>query len=137
MAQQSRPTLHLRLTSREERDGEITLAELAKVAEQTQRVVTRIARGMIADWSGGRRPRRDLAEAVTLSLIGLRPGSTVLDIALPMAADDTLSAEDMPAELGEMALTVLVESLDVLSEDVTDLVLPVGVDERAAQDIDD
>jgi hypothetical protein len=104
-----RPTLHLRLIRPNERDGEISLAELAKVAEQTQRVVTRIARDMIDDRASGR-PRHNISDATTLSLIGLRSGSTVLDIALPAAAD-TLMAEDMPQELGEMALTVLAESL--------------------------
>jgi predicted regulator of amino acid metabolism with ACT domain len=105
-----RPTLHLRLIRPNERDGEISLAELAKVAEQTQRVVTRIARDMIDDRASGR-PRHNISDATTLSLIGLRSGSTVLDIALPEAAADTLMAEDMPQELGEMALTVLAESL--------------------------
>jgi hypothetical protein len=136
MAQRRRPTLHLRLTSRDERDGEIPLTELAKVAEQTQRVVTRIARGMIDDRGPGRL-RQNVAAATTLSLIGLRSGSTVLDIALPEAAADVLSVEDMPAELGETALAVLVESLEILSEDEPRPVLPVGVDDRAVQDIDD
>jgi predicted regulator of amino acid metabolism with ACT domain len=136
MAQHVRPTLHLRLTSRSERDGEISLTELARVAEQTQRVVTRIARAMIDDRASGR-PRRNIAEATTLSLIGLRSGSTVLDIALPESAADTLSVEDMPSELGEMALAVLVESLEILCEDDPAPVLPVGVDGRVAEDIDD
>lgn len=135
MGQQARPTLHLRLTSQHERDGEISLNELAKVAEQTQLVVTRIARGLIDDDSSGR-PRQNVANATSLSLIGLRSGSTVLDIALPDAAADTLDAIGMPTELGEMALTVLVEGLEALSEDDPEPVLPVGVDDRAVQDID-
>lgn len=136
MAQPARPTLHLRLTGRTKRDGEISLTELAKVAEQTQLVVTRIARGMIDDRVSGR-PRKNIADATALSLIGLRSGSTILDIALPDSASDTLAPEGMPPELGEMALTVLVESLEVLSEDDSQPVLPVGVDDQASEDIDD
>jgi hypothetical protein len=136
MDREIRPTLHLRLIGPNERDGEISLAELAKVAEQTQRVVTRIARGMIDDRASGR-PRHNISDATTLSLIGLRSGSTVLDIALPVGAAGTLMAEDMPQELGEMALTVLAESLEELGENDSEPILPVGVDDKAAEDIDD
>jgi hypothetical protein len=131
---QSRPTLHLRLAGQGGRDGEISLTDLAKVAEQTQRVVTRIARGMVDDHAFGR-PRRNIVSATTLTLFGLRPGSTVLDIALPDTAADTLSAEDMPVELGEMALAVLAESLELLSESDPAPLLPVGVDSKVAADI--
>jgi len=136
MARASRPMLHLRLSTREDRSGEIPLAELAKVAQETQRVVARIARGMIDDRGSGRL-RRNVSEATTLFLVGLRSGSTILDIALPESAEDTLSTEGMPVELGEMALTVLADSLEILAEDERAPVLPVGVDDRAIQDIDD
>jgi hypothetical protein len=91
---------------------------------------------MIDDRASGR-PRHNISDATTLSLIGLRSGSTVLDIALPEAAADTLMAEDMPQELGEMALTVLAESLAELGENDVEPILPVGVDDKAAEDIDD
>jgi hypothetical protein len=71
-----------------------------------------------------------------LSLVGLGAGSTVLDIALPEAADDQLSADDMPQDLGEMALTAFVESLAVLHDDESQPVLPVGVDDKAANEVD-
>ena len=135
MAQSPRPMLHLRLSGADERDGEVPLADLARVAEGTQCVVTRIARGMIDDRGPGRL-RQNVANVTTLFLIGLRSGSTILDIALPRSAEETLSTEGLPVELGELALTVLVESLDMLSEDGPAPVLPVGVDDRAVQDID-
>jgi hypothetical protein len=111
------------------------LAELAKVAGQTQRVVARIAEGMVDDRGTGRL-HQNVTNATTLSLIGLRSGSTVLDIALPQPALDQLPADGMPAELGEMAVTVLVESLEILSEDDLQPVLPVGVDDITVRDID-
>jgi hypothetical protein len=135
MEQQARPALHLRLTGQSERDGEISLTELAKVAEEAQLVVTRIARGMIDHRASGR-PRQNIAEATALSLIGLRSGSTVLDIALPEAAADTFIEQHMPPGLGEMALMVLVESLEVLGEDDERPVLPVGIDDEGSKNID-
>src|SRR5580700_6513767 len=116
MVELPRPMLHLRLSGENVRDGEIRLADLAKVADQTQRVVTRIARGMIDDRRPGPIPQ-NVAGATTLFLIGLGNGSTILDMALSSRAQDALSAEGMPIELGEMALTALAESLEILSED--------------------
>jgi hypothetical protein len=110
------------------------LADLARVADGAQRVVTRIARGMI-DRGQGSLPRQAV-EATTLFLTGIRSGSTVLDIALPELGGDTLSAREMPASLGEMALAVLVESLEVLSEDEPEPVLPVGVDDGVIECMD-
>ena len=137
MAGTWRAMLHLRLSGQDDRAGEIPLAELARVADETQRVVTRIARGMIDDRGPGRL-RRNVSEATTLFLVGLRSGSTILDIALPESGEDILIADEgMPTELGEMALTVLTESLELLSEDEQAPVLPVGIDDRAVQDIDE
>jgi hypothetical protein len=135
MVELPRPMLHLRLSGENVRDGEIRLADLAKVADQTQRVVTRIARGMIDDRRPGPIPQ-NVAGATTLFLIGLGNGSTILDMALSSRAQDALSAEGMPIELGEMALTALAESLEILSEDESVAVLPVGIDNKAVEDID-
>jgi hypothetical protein len=135
MAQQLRPTLHLRLSDQKGQDGEIPLSDLAKIADHTQRVVTRIARGMIDDRNPGRIPQ-NVVDATTLFLTGLRRGSTILDIVLARPAEDTLSAADMPIELGELALTALAESLEILSEDEPAPILPVGIDDKAVEEID-
>lgn len=135
MVQQSRPTLRVRLSGENVRDGEMPLADLAKVADQTQRVVTHIARGLIDNRSLGPIPRK-VADATTLFLIGLGRGSIVLDLALSGPAQDALSAQGMPAELGELALTALAESLELLSEDEPAPILPVGIDDKAVEDID-
>jgi hypothetical protein len=135
MAQLPRPTLHLRLSGQNGHDGEIPLTDLAKVADQTQRVVTRIARGMIDDRNPGPIPK-NVFDATTLFLVGLGVGSTVLEIALSEPAENILSAQDMPLELGEIALTAFTESLEILSEDEPEPVLPVGIDDRAVEGID-
>jgi hypothetical protein len=136
MVQEPRPTLRLHLSGKNVRDGEMPLADLAKVAEQTQRVVTRIARGLIDDRSPGPIPG-NVADATTLFLVGLGRGSIVLDIALLAPAQDTLNAQGMPLQLGEIAITALAESLELLAEDEPAPVLPVGIDDKAVDDIAD
>ena len=85
MVQLPRPTLHIRLSGQNGHDGEISLTDLAKVADQTQRVVTHIARGMIDDRNPGPIPQ-NVSDVTTLFLVGLGAGSTVLDIALSRPA---------------------------------------------------
>ncbi len=111
------------------------LAELAKFADQTQRAVTRIARGMIDGGRGGR-ASQSVIEATALSLTGISSGSTVLDIAAPAQPDGTLLADEMPASLGELALEVFVESLELLAGSDAEPVLPIGVDDSAVKGID-
>jgi hypothetical protein len=134
MAQRVRPVLHLRLSSLSERGGEIPLSELSKVAQNTQRVISRLAQGLIDDLGPGNL-RHEVTAATELFLIGLRPGSTVLDIAGPELSADTLSAEGMPTELRDMAMTAFVESLEALSQARS--LLPLGVDEKAVRYIDE
>jgi hypothetical protein len=136
MVQEPRPTLRLHLSGKNVRDGEMPLADLAKVADQTQRVVTGIARGLIDDRSPGPIPR-NVADATTLFLVGLGRGSIVLDIALSAPAQGTLNAQGMPLQLGEIAIIALAESLELLTEDEPTPVLPVGIDDKAVDDIDD
>jgi hypothetical protein len=134
MAQQLRPTLHLHLSSRNEPSGEISLAELAKVAEQTQKVVSLLARSLIDDL-GPTELRQQVARATRLYLVGLRSGSTVLDIAAPEQGADALAVEGMPVELRDVAMIAFVEALEALSQ--TQPELPLGVDRKGARYIDD
>jgi hypothetical protein len=128
----ARPTLRLRLSGTQGRDGEIPLADLAKVAEQTQLVITRLARGLIDGPALGRL-RKSVVEATTMSLVGVHAGSTVLEIAGPELDSDTAALDDMPADLSEIVISTLVDSLDSLSEPEPSL--PVGVDSRAVKSI--
>lgn len=134
MAQQSRSVIHLHLHRPDERRGEILLSELAKVAQQTQRVISRLAQGLIDDLTPASL-RHEVVNATKLSLVGLGPGSTVLDIAGPVPDTDTLTAEGMPEELRDMAMAAFVESLGTLSQEHP--ILPLGVDDAGVQAIDD
>jgi len=134
MAQLSRSKLQLRLSGGAERNGEMPLADLAKVADGAQRVVSRITRGMVE--SGPGPLPRQAADATTLFLTGFRKGSTILEIALPEPTEDTFVFEGMPAGLGEMSLSVLAESLEVLSGDDAEPVLPIGADEGVIESLD-
>lgn len=129
-----RPQMRLRLSGGAERDGEIGLDELARVAEETQRLVIRLARGL-TDQRGPGRPRGVIVEATRLFLVGLEPGSTVLEIAGTESDLDSLSAEDMPGDLGEVALTLFVDSVQALSEEQP--TLPPGMDSAAVGDLDE
>lgn len=126
-----RPTLHLQLTSRDGRDGEIPLSELAKVAEQTQRVVSRIADRIV---DRGNPRRGDLLSTTRLSLVGLRSGSTVLDIAAPDIDDGLLPLEATSSTLSELSFVIFVDTLDALRDEHP--VLPIGVDSTVVQDLD-
>lgn len=135
MAKARRPTLHLRLDADKGRpQGEIRLVELAKVADQTQRIITHIAQNLVDDAMTGR-ATTDVAGATTLSLVGLRSGSTVLEIALPPIDDDVLQAEDMPVGIGQMALSLFAQGLCVLAEEDSAPALPLGINDRVVQDI--
>jgi hypothetical protein len=127
-----RPQLHLHLVGEQQRDGEVSLNDLAKVAQSTQQLVTRMARGLAGKRVG--RPPDGLVEATRLFLVGLRPGSTVLDIAGLEADPDVLVADDMPVDLGERVLGLLADSARALSED--EPVLPAGLDASALNDLD-
>ncbi len=134
MAQVSRSRLVLRLAGGAGRDGEMPLADLVRVAGGAQRVVSRIARGMV-DPGQGSLPRQ-VADATTLFLTAILPGSTVLEIALPEPAEDTLPAEGMPPGLGEMAMAVLADSLEALSDGEAEPELPVGADDDVVDCLD-
>jgi hypothetical protein len=127
-----RPELHLRLVGGPQRDGELSLEELARVAQSTQQLVTRLARGLAGNRTG--RPSNDLVDATRLFLVGLRSGSTVLDIAGPAPDVDSLIADGMPSDLGERVLGLMADGVRALSDE--EPALPVGLDTPALQDLD-
>lgn len=128
-----RPKLRLRLSDADNREGEIPLADLAKVAEQTQLVISRLARGLIDDPVTSRL-RTSVAEATKMFLVGIHAGSTVLDIVGPKLNLDTLAADDMPGELSEMVLSTFVDTLETLAQ--PEPTLPVGVDSLVVTSLD-
>ena len=130
MANDVRPRISLRLIGGPTEDGEIRLDDLSKIARETQALVRGLARGLVGRRSSGR-PPRVIEQATALTLVGLHPGSTILEIAAPTLAANTLEAEGMPQDLGPRTLTLLYEAMEAVEGDSTEL--PVGID--AAQPI--
>jgi hypothetical protein len=128
----ARPMLHLQLFGDHNRDGEMPLTEVARVAERTQTVVSRLARRLVDHPSG--RLSKSMSDATRLFLVGVRSGSTVLDIAGYESVSSNLIAEGMPGELSDMALSILIDSLETLSEPVP--TLPINVDPPVIDSLD-
>jgi hypothetical protein len=122
----------MRLSDGHERNGEIPLSELAKLADKTQLVVSRLARGLIE--APTPHTSVNVVEATTLYLVGLSVGSTILDIAGPEPRTDALLAEGMPGNLGDMALSIFVDSFETLSQPAP--ILPVNVDRPVVTALD-
>jgi hypothetical protein len=132
-----RPLLSLRLIGGGQDDGEIRLDDLTRIAEATQTVVRRIARGMVGQRRPGRAPE-PVTQATALSLVGLHKGSTVLEIAGPPMVDEQTAFEfDLPTDLGELSLRMLSEGVCALASDDIVPELPVGFDSSLVDDLDD
>lgn len=105
------PVLSVRLSGPGVRRGRITLRQLVAFADAFQRGVDRTARFQVGE-GGGRKPGpmpKEIQEATSLSLAGLREGSAVLVI--------ERSTEQMPLDgmdLGEAALERFLAELDAL-----------------------
>ncbi len=132
----SRPLISLRLQAREQQaDGEILLDDLTRIAQTTQKFVRQIARSMV----GHRKPGRTsnaLQDATALRLVGLREGSTVLDIAGPALDENQTFEFDFPTDLGELSLSMLSEGVAALGENDGPPELPVGYDRGLVNDLD-
>jgi hypothetical protein len=134
MAQRARPILRLHLRSPDLPAGEIPLEDLVRVATKTQAVVRRLARGIVGQRGPGRAGER-IEEATQLTLIGLRSGSTVLEIAgVEDVAPEPDGIFDLPAGLGSRALDLLMDGVSALTVEKGSL--PLGVDAAAIGDID-
>lgn len=102
----ARQHLILHLVGGSHLDGEIPLDSFARLAQHTQTLVQRVARALSGREGPGRTPET-LQAATQLMLVGLRPGSTTLDIAGP-----PLQAE---LDLGdEIEPNVMVQTIQVL-----------------------
>jgi hypothetical protein len=135
MAGKDRTLLRIALDGHDARPGEIPLGELAKIAERTQRVVRRLARGLLDRSSAGRLPKA-VEQSTELFLVGLRDGSTVLEIAGSSEDDGKLSYDDLPPDIADRALDLLVGGVEVAASESADA-LPVGFDEEARDALDD
>lgn len=132
----ARPVISLHLDAAGQDEGEIRLDDLTKIAEATQTVIRRIARGMVGQSRIGR-ASKPVTEATTLSLIRLGKGSTVLEIAGPPPMDDQDAFEfDLPTDLSELSLKLLSEGVCALASDDDVPELPAGFDSSLVRDFD-
>lgn len=130
-----RPRLGLRLQDSGLKDGEIRLDDVAHVAGATQKLVTRLGRGLTGHRGPGR-PPKSVAAATRLYLVGLGRGSTVLEIVGSEPDSDLLDADHMPADLGELVLGLVADGILALASSQQQGVLPVGFDAAAVDDLD-
>jgi hypothetical protein len=132
MVDQSRAHLALRLVGGQYRDGEIPLTDLASVADKTQKLVRRIARST-SDRAGPGRTPAHIEEPTTLLLIGIRPGSTVLEIAGP-SAESQLDLGDVGDDIRTQALSIMVDGIEAVA---TGSELPDGFDDLSVRSLDE
>lgn len=131
-----RPLLRLRLVANNLPEGEIPLAELVRIAGATQTFVRQITGNLV----GQRRPgaaAKAVAGASQLSLVGLKAGSTILEIAgAPQNAD--YLEYDVPTDLTDITFNLLIDGVSALaSKDSQDAPeMPVGYDNRLVEDLD-
>jgi hypothetical protein len=122
----------MRIRGASARDGEIPLTDLGRLAEETQALVRRLARGLVGQRGPGRASFQ-IEKSTALTLVGLRAGSTILDIAGPMEAEDALDFGNMPLDLGDRALIMFLEGMSALGSTTPEL--PVGYDAAAVDDL--
>jgi hypothetical protein len=132
---EERPLIRLRLERDDLPQGEIALTDLAKIADATQRFVRQIA-GNVVGQRGPGAQRKGVADASSLRLVGLKPGSTILEIAGAEPAQDALEY-DIPTDLTELTFDLLVGGLSAVASSDPRPELPVGYDTRLVNDLDD
>ncbi|MGH8900917.1 MAG: hypothetical protein ACRDYA_04355 [Egibacteraceae bacterium] len=129
MTDQNRMRLSLRLDGGEYPDGEIPLVALARIADETQQLVRRLARSLTDRGGPGRTPT-SIEEATSLWLVGIHQGSTTLDIAGPRVQQLPL---ELFEDIGSEAIGTMLDGLEALA---TENQLPAAFDERSVQSLD-
>lgn len=130
-----RPLIRLRLEADDLPEGEIALSDLAKIAGATQKILRQMAGNLVGQRGPGA-PRKGVIEASSLRLVGLRPGSTILEIAGAEIDWDALDY-DIPTDLTELSLGLLVGGLSAVSSDDSQSDLPAGFDKQLVNDLDE
>jgi hypothetical protein len=107
--------IHLDLTLRGPavRDGEVALGDLARIAGETQQLVRRLGRS-IAGQSGPGRTSSAVEAGTDLVLVGIRSGSTVLEIAGPEVHPELFSDTEVPPSVGVQAIELVVDGIEAL-----------------------
>ena len=132
----ARPLISLRLVERGLPQGEIPLPDLIDIAAATQKFVRQIA-GSVVGRRGPGAPSKSIADAASLRLVGLKAGSTILEIAGAEAGASTLEY-NMPTDLTEITFNLMVDSLSAISSFAPgpDPELPAGFDKQLTKDLD-
>lgn len=99
----SRARMEVRLVGGPHPDGEVPLGALAGIAQTVQDLVSRLAREVSGRSGAGRTPD-ELSDMSRLLLVGLRAGSTTLEIAGPEVDMELDLGRDIPADAGTQAL---------------------------------
>lgn len=130
-----RPLIRVRLDGGEgSPQGEIELNDLARIATATQKFVHQIAGNLVGQRGPGAQ-RKAVSDASSLRLVGLKPGSTILEIAGAEIDQDVLDY-DIPTDLTALTFDALVSGLVAISDDDPHAELPVGFDRRLVDDLD-
>src|SRR5438046_1884702 len=128
-----RVRMRVHLTSKDLPEGEISFDEITKIADHTQRLIRHLARGL-TDTRGPGPASKKIAEGTRLFLVGIKQGSTVLEVAGPIHAEASLS-DSMPPDLDEITIGLAIEALNCLNDNDARPEMPAGIDARAAEDI--
>jgi len=130
-----RPVIRLRLVADDVPEGEIALSELVRIAGATQTFVRQIVGNLVGQRGPGA-PRKAVSEASQLRLVGLKPGSTILEIAGAPPIEDFLEY-DIPTDLTDITFGLLMGGVSALAAaDRSPPELPVGYDHRLVGDFD-
>ncbi len=130
MSERSHVTI--RLIGGHDEPGEIGLEELAGIARHAQELLLRIGRN-VAGAAGPGRSTAKVDEATHLTLVGLAPGSTVLDIAGPAVEAEFDLGADVPASLTVQSFLLMSDSLEAVAAGAS---LPVGMNDLARESVD-
>jgi len=128
-----RARLVLTLRDSRHRPGEIPLAELARIAHETQTLVRRLARSLDERSGAGRTP--DAIDEVTeLKLVGIHPGSTTLEVAGPTREPELDLGLHRSDDIGTRALDSFINGLDAITRHAP---LPDAFDDICARSLQD
>lgn len=94
-------------------EGEIPLADLARIADETQQLVHRLGRSL-AGQSGPGRSATFVEEATKLTFVGIQRGSTLLQIAGPVVDPELFTDDSVPPPIGVQAVELVVDGLQAL-----------------------